>query len=281
MIIDAAMFFNELDMLEMRMNELDSVVDHFVIVEAEETIGSSAKHTPVLRDNWSVVKSFEHKVKYVLLPKLIPPFVDSAAGWQRELYQRNQLFTAALELNPSKDSVLITSDVDEIPRAAVVTETIPKLTRGIHRFNLDFFYYNVNRCLGGWPWGTTIGTIAQYEAVGGTQNARSMNYHDDKRVVDDAGWHFSYFGGIPAIREKVEHFSHASDDFCKAFLVRDDKEAAKDIAAGQDIYRTRGMGQFGWRDSNDPRLPAYFLNNREKFKHWTEEHFKQINAGLL
>ena len=34
MIIDAFTFFNELDLLELRLNYLDSVVDYFVIVES-------------------------------------------------------------------------------------------------------------------------------------------------------------------------------------------------------------------------------------------------------
>ena len=39
MIIDTFMFYNELDMLEFRLKELDSVVDKFVIVEGRD-IGS-------------------------------------------------------------------------------------------------------------------------------------------------------------------------------------------------------------------------------------------------
>ena len=37
MVIDAISFFSELDLLELRLNELDSVVDRFVIVEATRT----------------------------------------------------------------------------------------------------------------------------------------------------------------------------------------------------------------------------------------------------
>ena len=37
MIIDCFPFFNELDVLELRLNILDSVVDKFVLVEASKT----------------------------------------------------------------------------------------------------------------------------------------------------------------------------------------------------------------------------------------------------
>ncbi|MBO9668238.1 MAG: N-acetylglucosaminyltransferase, partial [Bdellovibrio sp.] len=36
-VYDCFSFFNELDLLEIRLNELDSVVDHFVLMEATKT----------------------------------------------------------------------------------------------------------------------------------------------------------------------------------------------------------------------------------------------------
>jgi beta-1,4-mannosyl-glycoprotein beta-1,4-N-acetylglucosaminyltransferase len=280
MIIDACMFYNELEMLELRMNELDSVVDQFVIVEAEETIGSGVKRRAVLPDNWDVVKPFEHKVRYTLLPRLEPVFTGEASGWLREAFQRNELLTSALRVSTSAEDVLIASDCDEIPRANVVTSTLPKLTTGMHRLDLDLFYYNVNRLVGNWPWGTTIGTIAQYQVVGGSQNARAAGYHDDKRVIGDAGWHFSYFGGLAKIKDKVEHFSHASEGFCKEFLSRDDAQAAADISSGKDLYR-RETREFARRESTDSRLPAHFLRNPARFKHFTETSGEELLRGYL
>jgi beta-1,4-mannosyl-glycoprotein beta-1,4-N-acetylglucosaminyltransferase len=37
MIIDCFPFFKELDLLEIRLNELDPVIDYFVLVEASKT----------------------------------------------------------------------------------------------------------------------------------------------------------------------------------------------------------------------------------------------------
>lgn len=271
MIIDASMFFNEVDILELRLSELDSIVDKFVIVESLETFGSTRRKESVFEANRSRFAKFEHKIHYVLLPELSPVFTDSASGWQREKFQRDSLMGGIVACSTSPEDVIIVSDVDEIPRASVVLETIPKLSQGIHRFNLDFFYYNVNCRVGEWPWGTTLGTVAQYQHVGGVHQARSNNYHDSNRVIPDAGWHFSYFGSVADRRNKVASFSHASDDFCQAFLARGDDEAKKDIANRQDIYRTRGLNQFEHRRSDDPTLPAYFLANAERFKHLTEE----------
>ena len=43
MIYDCFTFFNEFDLLEIRLNELDSVVDKFVLVEATKTFSGLDK----------------------------------------------------------------------------------------------------------------------------------------------------------------------------------------------------------------------------------------------
>jgi beta-1,4-mannosyl-glycoprotein beta-1,4-N-acetylglucosaminyltransferase len=43
MVYDCFIFFNELDLLEIRLNELDDIVDKFVLVEADRTFQNSEK----------------------------------------------------------------------------------------------------------------------------------------------------------------------------------------------------------------------------------------------
>ena len=43
MIYDCFIFFNELDLLEIRLNELNDIVDKFVIVECTETFSKNKK----------------------------------------------------------------------------------------------------------------------------------------------------------------------------------------------------------------------------------------------
>ena len=43
MVYDCFIFFNELDLLEIRLNELKDVVDKFVIVESTETFSKKKK----------------------------------------------------------------------------------------------------------------------------------------------------------------------------------------------------------------------------------------------
>ena len=64
-VIDAVLMSNELDLLEIRLNELDSVVDYFFIVESNATFTGLPKET-FFRQNRSRFAKFEHKIVYSL-----------------------------------------------------------------------------------------------------------------------------------------------------------------------------------------------------------------------
>jgi beta-1,4-mannosyl-glycoprotein beta-1,4-N-acetylglucosaminyltransferase len=267
MLIDAFLYAWELDILEIRLHELSSVVDKFVIVESKEMHGSDNKKEFSLKDNWHIIKPFDHKIEYVLLDKLEPPFGGSD-GWARENYHRNSLMAPILKVSTSPEDLVMISDVDEIPRALEMKFYKHVQETGYRNNDLialkqDLFYYNVNTYNGFWN-GTVVGPVSKIQEVGGPQSARNMR--DSVKSIEEAGWHFSYFGGLDRIKTKVENFVHASDPPCKEFRNRSDAEALEDIKGGRDIYRRNDM-VFSKRESDDPRLPAYFLNNREKFKH--------------
>jgi len=64
-VIDAVLMSNELDLLEIRLNELDSVVDYFFIVESNATFTGLPKET-YFANNRSKFAKFEHKIVYDL-----------------------------------------------------------------------------------------------------------------------------------------------------------------------------------------------------------------------
>ncbi len=278
MIIDACMFFNEVDMLYLRLNILNDTVSHFVVVESLERFGSAKKKESVFLKHQDRFKEFEHKLTHVLVPELHPVYTDVASGWQREKNQRDILYRATkdcisnynVECRNWTQDILICSDVDEIPNPDVLKQNLDKIQQGeMYRLDMDFFYYNVNSYVGKWPWGTTVGTMAAYDWKG-SHDARSVNYPDD-RILRDAGWHFSYFGGPDKIREKVKSFSHSQDQIAKDFFSRTDADLKADIKDRRDLYRRPEMNQFEHRSADDPRLPKYFLENRDKFPHFVEE----------
>jgi beta-1,4-mannosyl-glycoprotein beta-1,4-N-acetylglucosaminyltransferase len=296
-VIDAFTFFNELDILELRLNELYPVVDYFVIVESMECHGSANTKRAVLADNWSIVKPFESKIRYSVLERLEPPYdanspgkdwMSNVSAWGRENFQRNALMTGISEV-ASQDDIIIISDCDEIPRAETMRRALPIFQSGIHQLHMDFFYYNVNRYIG--PWArSAAGTLRQVQAAGGPQSLRNTTGGRGDGVggaypwVENCGWHFSCFGGVERIRTKLENFAHSGDTVCRNF-VADSSQALSDIASGRDVMHVPqgpciGPNHEGWannfttwREANDARLPAYFLGNPEKYIHFTDAFF--------
>lgn len=284
-VFDAFMFFNELDVLELRLHELNSVVDHFIIVESAELHGSTEAKPCFLAENWERFAPFHHKIKLVQLEHLEPAFTDYASGWKRENFQRSALMAPVLELSKSPDDIMILSDCDEIPRSEIVrlgAELSPKV--GMCKLELDFYFYNINNFIGKWS-RSTIGTIAQYMAAGGFNEIRDITclmepYHPRAREVKwyhnipDAGWHFSYFGGIEHMRRKVASFAHSTDGFAQEMLARSDDQIASDILNRSDLFR-RPVSGGTFRPTNDPRLPSYMRSNMDKYGRFTEEFFRQ------
>ena len=123
MLIDAFTYFNEKELVELRLKYLNSIVDYFVIIESNITFTGKEKKwnfPQILKTN---LKEFSHKIKYYQLDIKIDEIkneeswiIDNIKGddfWRIENYQRNYIKTACQ--NFSDDDILIISDLDEIP----------------------------------------------------------------------------------------------------------------------------------------------------------------------
>ena len=86
--------------------------------------------------------------------------------------------------------------------------------------------------------------------------------HSGYRIVKDAGWHFTFMGGVDRIREKIAAYSH--QEFNQGRFT--EPQAVSDRI-------TRGESLFG-RDERlefvplDATFPRFVLENPEKFANW-------------
>ena len=105
-ILDCVTYFDEDVVLDLRLNILDKYVSKFIITEgAFDHRGKKRK----LNFDINKFKKFEDKIIY--LP--VKDFPDLNNPWSMLEYQRNYSLN---ELNKfSEDSIVIVSDVDEIP----------------------------------------------------------------------------------------------------------------------------------------------------------------------
>ena len=113
-IVDSFLFFNEIDILELRLNILYDYVDYFVITEADRTFSGIRKEFNYLK-NKTKFKKFEDKIIYnqVNIPDNI------TITWDREIFQRNYPLLKIKDIFSPND-IILTSDIDEIPSTEVL-----------------------------------------------------------------------------------------------------------------------------------------------------------------
>ena len=111
-LFDCFTFFNELDLLELRLRELNPLVHRFVLVEAPQTFTGLTKplHFKLNRDRF---EGFLPKIVYVELPEFP---IGMVSAWDREHYSRRAMMRGLTDTAP--DDLVLISDVDEIPKPA-------------------------------------------------------------------------------------------------------------------------------------------------------------------
>jgi hypothetical protein len=108
-VYDVFPMFNEVDLLELRMEILDKHVDFFVITECNKTFQGGDKPFYYL-ENKERYKKFHHKIIY---NQFIDDKGDQWDHWDRDVNHKNAVSKALV--NCSDDDIILTSDLDEIP----------------------------------------------------------------------------------------------------------------------------------------------------------------------
>src|SRR5690349_6357108 len=108
-IIDGFIMYNELDLLEVRLYELEPVVDKFVLVEATHT--HQGREKPLYFDE---NKSWFNKynVQHIIIPTKFPKNPTAQQVWENEIWQRDHI---ADGFTTFRDDIGMVSDIDEIP----------------------------------------------------------------------------------------------------------------------------------------------------------------------
>ena len=108
-VIDCFTFYNELEILELRLEELYDVVDLFILVEAEKTHKGENKRFIFEENKWRFQKWLD---KIINVKVYYPSHIEDP--WGREKFQRNSFMPTLYTLGLSDNDVVFISDVDEI-----------------------------------------------------------------------------------------------------------------------------------------------------------------------
>lgn len=270
MIYDCFTFFNELDLLDIRLNYLNDYVDKFVLVEMGKTHSGNDK--PMYFDeNKALFEKFLDKIIHIKIEDYpdMDSYTDYEKCWCLENYQRDCIMRGLKDADD--DDVIMISDLDEIP----TIDVIKNFPGGIFGTQQKFMYYYLN-CLNEttpiWTRGTKICNFENliYPNFEITEDVSSkftqkgfptyIRYFAGPAFIN-GGWHFSYLGGTEAVIKKLKSFSH--QEFNNEVYTNPENIERK-IAAGEDIL---GRGFTFKTVPIDDSFPEYIVNNQEKFKH--------------
>ena len=271
-VYDCFPFFNEFDLLEVRLNDLDSVVDQFVLVEATRTFQKQPKPLYFTQNKERFAK-FLPKITHIVVdtyPNFFTKF-RVPKTWDYDNHQKDQVKLGLTDCQP--DDVIIVSDLDEIPRPEKILEY--KNRKGIKVFKHKMFWYFLDNFIvdydepvkmsseGYKPWHGAV--MCDFRDFTSFKKLRSLKNLEtpDLVFIEDGGWHYSWLGGVERIVEKMEayaHKEHNKDEFKNPERIR------RLLMQGEDLF-----GRNVKTKMVDPvaGAPKYIRENFQKFRHLT------------
>ncbi|HEV2363641.1 MAG TPA: hypothetical protein VGS12_05505 [Caulobacteraceae bacterium] len=204
-IYDCFTFFNEFELLSIRLRELDKVVDHFVIAESDVTFRGQPKPL-YFRQRRKEFRDFDHKIIHVIVDDM----PQSGDAWAREHHQREALRRGLAGVRDN--DLVVISDADEIPRPEAISALRGK--KGYFVLEMDMYQFHLNtRASEKWAKvyavsGNLLPRIPNLSEVRTDQAASMKHFSRLSRKIEKAGWHFTYLGGAEKVRAKLRAFSH-------------------------------------------------------------------------
>ena len=212
-IYDCFMFFNELELLEIRLKEHYDYVDKFIIVEADKTFQGNTKPF-YLEENWNQFAEFHDKITYIKVEDM-PVNPDP---WVLETFQRNALVRGLVNADP--DDIIIVSDCDEMLRASTFEILRNDIQHTFWICRQPLFWSKINYLQreprgAGYNINSAI-TLKKLLTTPQELRMRAWQYHsqpiefkdDNVLSIHHAGWHFTYLGDDRQAKKKLESFSH-------------------------------------------------------------------------
>ncbi len=259
-IYDCFTYFNEKEILELRLQYLNDIVDYFVIVEADMTHRGEAKEYNFLKIQ-NKFGQYLDKIRYIKL-KFDPKGLEDDS-WVLENAQRNGVMKGLDDC--SSDDLILISDLDEIPSKSTLVNfirgngTIQFFTDRKKRLYKKFLAYllypeqlwkktfsldilnktavvcnqNTARYFLNYKtaeiWQGTI--LTKYGNLSSPQKLRDQRQKLPR--LQDGGWHLTYMGGTDRILKKIKSIVEYRNDLTAEHI----KTCLRN---GQDIYGRKG-----------------------------------------
>lgn len=250
-LFDCFTFFNELELLEIRLHELAEVVDYFVIVESSYGFSGKSKSL-FFQNNKERFSEFLHKIIHIVV-EYMP---NDGNPWNNEEYQRQAVWRGLGDAKPG--DLIIISDADEIPRASAITQKIDSGFDDYNVFEQELAYGHVNTMSEKWH-GSKSFIFDGNKDIDLTHDIRHKKMpHQEDIIIKNGGWHFSYLGGTERIATKIKNFSHQELNNAKVL----NNKRLQDCL-DNNINPVHG-DKLVFQEIDDT-YPKYLIDNKERF----------------
>jgi hypothetical protein len=262
-IYDCFTFYNEFDILELRLQEHWDQVDKFVIAEANMTHQGDPKEF-LLEQNWDRFKPYADKIIHIKVDDM----PNHPNAWVPENFQRNALGRGLADASP--EDIIVTSDCDELVR----TEAFEYMRESDHRLwacRIPLFYFKMNYYMYS-PATSLVGAISvrkkdfkshqEIRNLGHAISRTEWNYNDGVNCsIPHGGWHFSYFGNEEHVKNKIRSFAHRETN---------NPHILDNINLDEMLQQKRGLDKDSTNEKFeyvevDEYFPRTVVNNLEKY----------------
>lgn len=261
-IIDCFIFYNELDILKMRLYELYNIVDYIVLVEATKTHTGKIKKL-YYEENKELFNKYNDKIihlvtdfeeKYSFYDKI----KVSSDDWYRENYQRECIKVIIDKLNLNDEDIIILSDVDEIPNKNILYNlkynNIFINNNIIYSIEMNLYYYTIELTTKRKWYHSKIFNYFTYKNNNLLTKIRLML---SNIIINNGGWHLSYYGDIHFIKNKLESIAESLEY----------SEDSKNInylneCINNNILHFNKEKLIYISIKNNNNIPSYFLDNK-------------------
>lgn len=188
MIVDAFLYGGEKDLLNLRLDTLNGVVDVELAVVGSHYHGSGEP------------TSFDEEEEGSPIRFIHADLSSCTTAWSRENRQREALWEGIKGF--SDDTLILLSDVDEIPNPEAVEQA--SKVYGPRTFSMRGHYLCID-WLHPEAW---LGTVAARRGQIKTLNELRRQRHNYP-IYRNAGWHFSWLGGPSEVEAKFNRWCHS------------------------------------------------------------------------
>lgn len=250
MIIDCILYNGEAECLDIRLHDLDGVVDRFVVVTATETFTGQLKGFPPL----------------VYHPKGFywPHYdrLETNDPWQRETSHRNAIMDALKVLDVADTDIILIGDADEIPSADAVKAAAELAATGQQiAFDQTLCTYYVNVQCVNMRWRGT--QAIRYDRLKAATPQGVRDFRNHAPFVANGGWHFSSLvldDPVGRMTAKIQAFSHQEVNRPEVLAPANIRRR---VAMCQDI---QGRTDVQFSIERYAKLPRYVEENKAKLE---------------